>query len=163
MSFINRVKKTNLDNLFLLKGTDNSKLCWHYVLVNQLKLPIFKREIKALPKRINFLDYGEIAFSGWGENPPAELVKLAEKGEKKSANDISEIFHYVGINKANGKFFAFVKVEAILKQKFENITSLPGEEINLEDWGEVVKWGWGEASKEDFRKIEEEFGLLVTA
>jgi len=67
----------NLNNLvYLVRGKDKGKPAWHYVLVEKLKLPMFK---KAIGGTMDVSEYGKIIHSGWGEDPPPELVKKIEQ------------------------------------------------------------------------------------
>jgi hypothetical protein len=70
------------DLLFLVKGIDDSRPAWYYILVERLKLSMFK---KALNDNIIHLEkYGKILYSAYGEEPPEEIKKrvLSEFGIK---------------------------------------------------------------------------------
>jgi tetratricopeptide (TPR) repeat protein len=56
-------------DIFLIRGKDNGKPAWHYVLVeNEEKYEGLKR--KESGANIDVSEFGEIIKSGWGENPP---------------------------------------------------------------------------------------------
>ncbi len=63
--------------MFLSHGTHNGRTNWHYIKVDKMKLPLFK---KALEKdSIELADFGEILFSGWGESPPDNITTQVKK------------------------------------------------------------------------------------
>ena len=66
------VKSTNADLVYLVKGIDDNRNAWYYVLVERLKVSLF---LKALNDDIIHLeDYGKILYSAYGENPPKEIT-----------------------------------------------------------------------------------------
>lgn len=64
-------KRADANLLFLVKGIDDNRPAWYYVLVDRLKLHMFK---KALNDNIIHLEeYGKILYSAYGEDPPEEI------------------------------------------------------------------------------------------
>jgi hypothetical protein len=63
--------------VYLVKGTDKGKAAWHYVLIDKLKLPLFREMLKT--GRLDVARYGKVLYSGWGENPPAAMVESVKK------------------------------------------------------------------------------------
>jgi tetratricopeptide (TPR) repeat protein len=59
--------------VYLVRGKDEGRPAWHYVLIEQVNLPAFLRMLKT--GSIDVSEYGVILHSGWGENPPPEIVK----------------------------------------------------------------------------------------
>jgi hypothetical protein len=63
--------------VFLVRGKDNGRAAWHYVLVSK------EREIELKKQRagtnIDVADYGKIIKSGWGEEPSDEIKKQIEE------------------------------------------------------------------------------------
>ena len=64
--------------IYLVKGIDDGRNAWYYVLVERLKVQLF---LKALNDEIIHLEnYGKILFSAYGDEPPAEITdKLKEE------------------------------------------------------------------------------------
>jgi len=64
------------NTLFLIRGKDNDKPAWHYVLVDAFKI----KELKDKEKGTNMdvTDYGTIVKSGWGTDPPAAIKEEIE-------------------------------------------------------------------------------------
>jgi hypothetical protein len=72
---INKIdpRKMILANLiYLVKGIDDGRNAWYYVLVDRLKVQLF---LKALNDEIIHLEnYGKILFSAYGDEPPSEIT-----------------------------------------------------------------------------------------
>jgi predicted Zn-dependent peptidase len=64
--------------IYLVKGVDAGRNAWYYVLVERNKVQLF---LKALNDDIIHLEnYGQILFSAYGDEPPAEVTnKLKEE------------------------------------------------------------------------------------
>ncbi|CEI85513.1 Uncharacterized protein ehr_00909 [Ehrlichia minasensis] len=75
-NFAESTKKSRLDCLFLVRGKDNGRAAWHYVLVDKGKREMFLA--KSRSGSIDVALYGQILYSGWGENPPEDIVKKIE-------------------------------------------------------------------------------------
>ncbi|WP_395877360.1 hypothetical protein [Ehrlichia muris] len=75
-NFAESTKKSRLDCLFLVRGKDNGRSAWHYVLVDKHKREMFLA--KSRSGSIDVALYGQILYSGWGENPPEDIVKRIE-------------------------------------------------------------------------------------
>lgn len=75
MSFLQALKNSRTENLYLSKGKDKGRSAWYYVLVEKNKLPLFLKKYESPNQLINLEDYGDVILSGWGENPPADAVK----------------------------------------------------------------------------------------
>ncbi|MFT6107059.1 MAG: oligoribonuclease NrnB/cAMP/cGMP phosphodiesterase (DHH superfamily) [Rickettsiales bacterium] len=72
-SFENSDLKNNSDLVYLVKGVDDNRNAWYYVLVEREKLPEF---LKALNDDIIHLEsYGQILNSAYGEEPPEEITE----------------------------------------------------------------------------------------
>ncbi len=68
---------TNEKNVYLVRGKDDGKAAWHYVLVDEEKLENFK--VKVASGQMDVADYGKVLFSGWGKDPPQEKVDIIDK------------------------------------------------------------------------------------
>ena len=76
-NFAESTRKSRLDCLFLVRGKDNGRAAWHYVLVDKSKREMFLA--KSRSGSIDVALYGQILYSGWGENPPESIVKKIEE------------------------------------------------------------------------------------
>ena len=66
------VKSANADLVYLVKGIDDNRSAWYYVLVERLKVSLF---LKALNDDIIHLEnYGKILYSAYGEEPPKDIT-----------------------------------------------------------------------------------------
>ncbi|MDA7705082.1 hypothetical protein N8772_01200 [Rickettsiales bacterium] len=68
-----QAKRADASLLFLVKGIDDNRPAWYYVLVERLKLPMFKRALN--DNIIHLEEYGKILYSAYGEDPPEEIKK----------------------------------------------------------------------------------------
>jgi hypothetical protein len=74
---ISNTSSSKADLVYLVKGIDDGKNAWYYVLVERLKLSLF---LKALNDDIIHLEnYGEILYSAYGDEPPQEITDLLKK------------------------------------------------------------------------------------
>ncbi|MGL9732291.1 MAG: hypothetical protein ACR5KX_06065 [Wolbachia sp.] len=71
-SFADATRRSRSDLIYLVRGKDRRRSAWHYVLVDKDKREIFLA--KSRTGSIDVADYGEILYSGWGEDPPQEIV-----------------------------------------------------------------------------------------
>ena len=58
---------------YLVRGKDRGHPVWHYVLVDEEKLDNFKA--KVVTGTIDIADYGRVLKSGWGKDPPKDIVR----------------------------------------------------------------------------------------
>lgn len=63
--------------IFLVRGECDNRPVWHYVQVDKLKLPLYKRAVTT--DSIDVADYGKVLASGWGEEPPESVKKRIEE------------------------------------------------------------------------------------
>lgn len=75
-SYKDALKGEKAELLHLIKGTAENKKAWYFVEVFKHKLPIFGNAMKN--DHVDLVQYGKVLYSGWGDNPPAELVKVVE-------------------------------------------------------------------------------------
>ncbi|QKX01376.1 hypothetical protein GOY13_00045 [Wolbachia endosymbiont of Cruorifilaria tuberocauda] len=71
-SFADATRRSRSDLIYLVRGKDRGISAWHYILVDKDKKEIFL--VKSRTGSMDVADYGEILYSGWGENPPQEIV-----------------------------------------------------------------------------------------
>lgn len=70
---IDPIKRAQAEYIYLVKGIDNGRKAWYYVLVERLKVQLF---LKALNDDIIHLEnYGKILYSAYGEEPPAAITQ----------------------------------------------------------------------------------------
>ncbi|WCR53509.1 MAG: hypothetical protein PG981_000531 [Wolbachia endosymbiont of Ctenocephalides orientis wCori] len=65
-------RRSRSDLIYLVRGKDRGKSAWHYVLVDKDKREMFLA--KSRTGAMDVADYGEILYSGWGEDPPQDIV-----------------------------------------------------------------------------------------
>lgn len=61
--------------VYLVRGRDNDRPAWYYVLLDRRKVALFLGRLKSKDGSVQLLDYGKILASGWGENPPDDVKK----------------------------------------------------------------------------------------
>ncbi|MDG7053614.1 MAG: hypothetical protein LKM45_07180, partial [Wolbachia endosymbiont of Alcedoecus sp.] len=71
-SFADATRRSRSDLIYLVRGKDRGRSAWHYVLVDKDKREMFLA--KSRTGSMDVADYGEILYSGWGEDPPQEIV-----------------------------------------------------------------------------------------
>jgi TIR domain len=59
--------------IYIVRGKDEGRPAWHFVKIDHSKLASFKQAL--LTGSLNASDYGEILHSGFGENPPEEIMR----------------------------------------------------------------------------------------
>jgi tetratricopeptide (TPR) repeat protein len=65
-------------DFFCVRGKDKGKPAWHYILIeDELKYQEIKKQKPG--KNIDVTDYGRILESGWGKNPPKNIVEKINK------------------------------------------------------------------------------------
>lgn len=74
---VENTKASKSDLIYLVKGVDDNRSAWYYVLVERLKLSLF---LKALNDDIIHLEnYGEILHSAYGDEPPQDITDNLKK------------------------------------------------------------------------------------
>ncbi len=63
-------------NIYLSKGVFDGRSTWNYVIVDALKVPLFKKAVAS--GSVDVSDFGKVIASGWGENPPDHIAKAIE-------------------------------------------------------------------------------------
>ena len=76
--------KSESERVFLVRGKDKGKPAWHYVLLvdDDETIDTFKEAVKS--GHLDVANYGEIMFSGWGEDPPNDVTEKVHKKYKIS-------------------------------------------------------------------------------
>ena len=59
--------------VYLVRGKDRGKEAWHYVLIDKDKQESFKSQVAS--GNLDLSKYGKILYSGWGKDPPKDLVR----------------------------------------------------------------------------------------
>ena len=62
--------------VYLVRGKDKDKPAWHYVLIKEDKLNMFKDKVES--GTIDVADYGVVLRSGWGKDPPEEVKSAVD-------------------------------------------------------------------------------------
>lgn len=60
---------------YLVRGLEEGRPAWFYVLIDKLKLPILERLQTDNTNTINLSQYGDIIEQGWGKQPPEYIQK----------------------------------------------------------------------------------------
>ncbi len=72
-SWVDRLHRSRTNRLYLVRGNDSKgRAAWYYVRVTK-SLILFERALKS--GSLNVTDYAEIILSGFGENPPQDVVE----------------------------------------------------------------------------------------
>ena len=78
MSFAQKIKSSSGNLVYLVRGQDKGRDAWHYVQVkDKITLAIFLKEINGGGGDISL--YGDILYSGWGKNPPDDIIKKVQE------------------------------------------------------------------------------------
>ena len=65
--------------LFLLRGKDRGRKAWHYLLVDEDKLDTYNALFSDGNRpSIDCAKYGKVVYSGWGEDPPKDVLRKIE-------------------------------------------------------------------------------------
>jgi tetratricopeptide (TPR) repeat protein len=59
--------------IYLVRGKDEGREAWHLVKIARSKLAAFKQELQT--RSLDVSEYGDIIRSGWGKDPPEEVMK----------------------------------------------------------------------------------------
>ena len=65
--------------MYLVRGKDRGKPAWHYVLLvdDEDTINLFKKTVAS--GTVDVADYGQVLESGWGADPPNEVVDKIDK------------------------------------------------------------------------------------
>ena len=77
MSFLEKLQNSQGELIYLVRGKHEGMEVWHYVLVEKAKLPIFQALLKK--GAMDVANYGKILHSGFGKNPPEDIVAAIKK------------------------------------------------------------------------------------
>jgi hypothetical protein len=72
MSFLEKLQNSQGELVYLVRGKHEGREAWHYVLVEKAKLPFFCAKVKS--GALDVANYGKILHSGYGKNPPEDIV-----------------------------------------------------------------------------------------
>ena len=70
--------------VYLICGKENDKQAWYYILVNEDKLEHFKTQL--CTGIMKLVKYGTILYSGWGQDPPQDIVHKVDLRFKQIFN-----------------------------------------------------------------------------
>lgn len=69
---VDPIKRAQANLIYLVKGIDDGRNAWYYVLVERPKLQLF---LKALNDDIIHLEhYGKVLYSAYGDEPPQHIT-----------------------------------------------------------------------------------------
>jgi|APGre2960657505_1045072.scaffolds.fasta_scaffold82802_1 hypothetical protein len=69
---VDPIKKSKSDLVYLVKGVDDGRNAWYYLLVERVKLQLFLRALN--DDIIHLENYGVILYSAYGDEPPANIT-----------------------------------------------------------------------------------------
>ena len=71
--------QSEVERLRLVRGEDNGRPAWHYVLLvdDDEIIEMFQKEEKT--GTINLADFGKVIKSGWGQDPPDDVKEWIQK------------------------------------------------------------------------------------
>ena len=71
--------KLESERVHLVRGTEKGRPAWHYVLLvdDEETIEKFKETVKS--GKLDVADYGQVLFSGWGEDPPNDITEKIHK------------------------------------------------------------------------------------
>jgi hypothetical protein len=72
--FVSRLNAAALSDIFLIRAKDNTgRPAWYYFRTHRGKKRAF--EVAIEKGTVQLTDYGKVLFSGYGANPPADVVE----------------------------------------------------------------------------------------
>lgn len=77
MSFLEKLQNSQGELVYLVRGKNKGREVWHYILVDKAKLPIFSAKVKS--GALDIAEYGKILYSGYGKNPPQDIIDAIKK------------------------------------------------------------------------------------
>lgn len=78
MSFVDQVRNSKGELVYLVRGKDQGRPAWHYVHVRDKQtLPLFLKQVDT--GTVDVSQFGEVLYSGWGQDPPEDIVKKIEE------------------------------------------------------------------------------------
>jgi hypothetical protein len=73
-------REKGLRRLYLVRGTSGERKAWYFVLVDEHKVKQFQKHLKENTGTVQLTAFGSIITSGWGEDPPEDVVQtMSEK------------------------------------------------------------------------------------
>jgi type IV secretion system protein VirD4 len=70
-------RRVEARQIYLVKGKTQGREAWYFVLVNRKPALVFETEMRQ--GRFNLEEYGEVLLSGWGKEPPEEVMRRARE------------------------------------------------------------------------------------
>lgn len=77
MSFLEKFENSKGELVYLLRGKDTGRDAWHYILIDKMKLPLFKHALAT--GTVDATQYGKVLYSGWGTEPPQDIMEAVKK------------------------------------------------------------------------------------
>lgn len=71
-SRVRALLEERMNLVYLVRGKDDGREAWHYVLIDAPKLAGFRRGLAT--GSLDVSEYGKILYSGWGQDPPPNVV-----------------------------------------------------------------------------------------
>jgi hypothetical protein len=77
MAFVTKLNTARGQYVYLVRLKNKQGCFWHYLLVDNLKLPLFLKA--ATRNEMDVAEYGKILYSGWGVAPPENITEKINK------------------------------------------------------------------------------------
>ena len=79
-------RRDESERIFLVRGKDRGREAWHYVLLVDDEETIKQFREKIASGTVDVANYGSVLKSGWGKDPPNEVVDWIDKSYKAIYN-----------------------------------------------------------------------------
>ena len=77
MSFVDKIVNSRNYLIRLVRGKNQGEKAWWFVRVHPEKFEKYKIAVRT--EALDLADYGEILYSGWGENPPEDIQQKIDE------------------------------------------------------------------------------------
>ena len=77
MKNVSKISAIHKGNVYLIISPMGDNFSWYYLLLDGIKKPIFEEKIGK--EAFDLKDFGEILYSGWGQEPPVDIKQKIQK------------------------------------------------------------------------------------
>jgi len=74
VQFTDKLATSRQSLIRLARGNEDGIATWYYVKIDNNKFSLYEQRMKR-GEEIDVYDYGQVLYSGWGENPPEEITQ----------------------------------------------------------------------------------------
>lgn len=147
-SFVNKIRASRVDSLFLVNAIDQERECWFYMEVEKSKIPLFEKKVTEFAA-MDLEEWGRVIISGWGHVPPQKVqdkIKAENASFSLTEQEAKQDIMFVTSEHEGSPFYSFVLVPNYLKDEFKYKYTIGG--FDFRDYGEIVFSDWGNPSKD---------------